>query len=404
MELSDSYAPLPETVQQLTGGGGVQYLFAHPGTPVKNGVETLGVGLDIRGDGGYIIAPPSLHASGQHYAWELSYLPEETPLAPMPPWLLALCQETTRREVVDAGATIPDHHRNNTLFKLGTAMQARGFSHAAILGALQAINTTQCQPPLETAEVETIAASCAKYPAGTGGQNGRQQEQEAPPLDPDEPWPDAPQQRPKSTGPSSSSNGTRHAHQATQPQPQPTLITRATDGITEEMVEWLWWPYLAIGTLAMLDGEPGVGKSQLALALAAALSRGGKLPGQEGKLTFPLGDPAVTLLMSAEDSLAATIKPRLVKSRADCSKVIVVIGWSNAADPQGVVEAFTFEQLPLLEQGLDQYHPRLVVIDPIQAYLGGKVDINRANETRPLLAELARLAEQYRCAMVQTPP
>jgi hypothetical protein len=192
VDLEHSYAPLPETVQQLTGGGGAQYLFAHPGTPVKNGVETLGVGLDIRGDGGYIIAPPSLHASGERYAWELTHLPEETPLAPMPPWLLALCQETTRRDVVDAGAAIPDHHRNNTLFKLGSAVRARGFSHAAILGALQAINTTQCQPPLETAEVETIAASCAKYPAGTGGQNGRQQEQDAPPLDPDEPWPDAP--------------------------------------------------------------------------------------------------------------------------------------------------------------------------------------------------------------------
>jgi putative DNA primase/helicase len=112
VDLEHSYAPLPETVQQLTGGGGVQYLFTHPGTHVKNGVETLGAGLDIRGDGGYVIAPPSLHASGKHYAWELSHLPDETPLAPMPDWLLALCQDTTRREAVDAGAPIPDHHRH----------------------------------------------------------------------------------------------------------------------------------------------------------------------------------------------------------------------------------------------------------------------------------------------------
>jgi putative DNA primase/helicase len=78
------YRPLPETVQQLTGGGGVHYFFAHPGTPVKNGVETLGPGLDIRGDGGYVIAPPSLHASGKPYTWELMHHPDETPLGPMP--------------------------------------------------------------------------------------------------------------------------------------------------------------------------------------------------------------------------------------------------------------------------------------------------------------------------------
>jgi putative DNA primase/helicase len=81
--LERSYGPLPETVQGLTGNG-LHEFFLHPGTPVKNGVETLGAGLNIRGDGGYVVAPPSLHTSGKHYAWELSHLPDETPLAPMP--------------------------------------------------------------------------------------------------------------------------------------------------------------------------------------------------------------------------------------------------------------------------------------------------------------------------------
>jgi hypothetical protein len=164
--LEHTYSLLPETVQQLTGGGGVQYLFAHPGTPVKNGVETLGPGLDIRGDGGYIIVPPSLHASGRRYAWEMTHHPDETPLAPMPAWLLALCQDTTRRETPSAGEPIPQGRRNQTLFQLGCKMRTRGFSEAAIAGALMAINTTQCQPPLDDAEVATIAASCAKYEAG----------------------------------------------------------------------------------------------------------------------------------------------------------------------------------------------------------------------------------------------
>ena len=105
-DLEHTYGPLPETILSLTGHG-QHALFAHPGTHVKNGVETLGAGLDIRGDGGYIIAPPSLHVSGKHYAWELLHEPEETALVPMPAWLLALCQETTRREHVDAGAPDP---------------------------------------------------------------------------------------------------------------------------------------------------------------------------------------------------------------------------------------------------------------------------------------------------------
>jgi hypothetical protein len=164
--LECTYQPLPETVQQLTGGGGVHYCFAHPGTPVKNGVETLGAGLDIKGDGGYIVVPPSLHASGKRYAWELSHHPDEMALAPMPAWLLALAQETTRREALSAGALIPKGQRNDTLFKQGCGLRARGFSAAVILAALREMNTTQCQPPLGDDEVATIAESCAKYDAG----------------------------------------------------------------------------------------------------------------------------------------------------------------------------------------------------------------------------------------------
>jgi len=117
VDLEHTHSPLPDTVQQLTGGGGVQYLFAYPGTPVRNGVESLGTGLDIRGDGGYVVVPPSLHGSGKRYAWELSHQPDETPLAPMPPWLLALCQETTRRASVSAGEPIPQGRRNATFLR-----------------------------------------------------------------------------------------------------------------------------------------------------------------------------------------------------------------------------------------------------------------------------------------------
>jgi predicted P-loop ATPase len=167
IELEQSYSPLPETVLQLTGGGGVQYCFTHPGVHVKNGVESLGVGLDIRGDGGYIIAPPSLHKSGKRYVWEVVHEPDDIALAPMPAWLLALCQEETRRAAPDAGEPILDGHRNDTLFKLGCSFRARGCHEAVILAALREMNATQCQPPLEESEVEKIVKSVAKYQAGS---------------------------------------------------------------------------------------------------------------------------------------------------------------------------------------------------------------------------------------------
>jgi len=165
-ELEQSYSPLPETVLSLTGGGGEQHFFEHPGTHVKNGVETLGDGLDIRGDGGYVIAPPSLHVSGKRYCWEVVHEPDDTPLAPMPDWLLALCQAPSHQASPSAGEAIYDGQRNDTLFRMGCSFRAKGCTEDVILAALQAMNTTQCVPPLSDDEVQDITASACRYKAG----------------------------------------------------------------------------------------------------------------------------------------------------------------------------------------------------------------------------------------------
>jgi hypothetical protein len=119
------------------------------------------------------------------------------------------------------------------------------------------------------------------------------------------------------------------------------------------------------------------------------------LPDQDGKTTFATGGPHTTVMLSTEDGLADTLKPRLDDAGADCSKIKVLTHWE---DDNGDLHPFTFFDMPILQQVLEEYHPRLVIIDPIQAYLSG-IDINRANETRPLLAALHQLAEQYQCAI-----
>jgi hypothetical protein len=92
-DLLAQHEPLPDTIESLTGGGGRHIMFAHPGIAIKSSGGELGAGLDSRGDGGYIIAPPSLHKSGKRYEWEASSHPLDVPLAPMPTWLVELTRK-----------------------------------------------------------------------------------------------------------------------------------------------------------------------------------------------------------------------------------------------------------------------------------------------------------------------
>ena len=127
-----------------------------------------------------------------------------------------------------------------------------------------------------------------------------------------------------------------------------------------------------------------------------ALTNGWPLPGQDGKPEF-VTEPSTVLFMTAEDGLADTIVPRLEKMGADRSKVYCLTGWRETEE--GEEKAFTLKDIRALREALEQVKPALVVIDPLQGYLG-PVDMHRANETRPLLSGLGKLAEEYNCAVI----
>ena len=178
-DLERDHGELPETVEALTGGGGRHVIFAHPGNGlvIPNSSGKLGPGIDVRGDGGYIVVPPSLHASGTRYAWEQSHHSKETDLAPMPPWLSELVRENRQAAgpVSDNGqaSAVSEGERNVHLTSLGGSMRRRGMSEAAIRAALREENRQSCQPPLDDAEVDRIAASVSKYdPADDQGSLG----------------------------------------------------------------------------------------------------------------------------------------------------------------------------------------------------------------------------------------
>ena len=164
--LESEHGLLPSTVEALTGGGGRHLYFAHPGGRVGNRVG-LFPGLDLRGDGGCVVAPPSVHPSGRPYAWARGRSPDETSLAPLPRWLLPGAQagraghppehwRRLARDGIDEGA------RNATLASLAGHLLWREVDPEVVLELLLAWNRARCRPPLEDAEVAGVVESIAR--------------------------------------------------------------------------------------------------------------------------------------------------------------------------------------------------------------------------------------------------
>ena len=150
-------------------------------------------------------------------------------------------------------------------------------------------------------------------------------------------------------------------------------------------VEWLWYPYIPYGKITIIQGDPGEGKTTLILNLAALLSKGEKLPESEEK-----SDPINIIYQTAEDGLSDTVKPRLIAAKADDERITVI-------DESKLELSLTDERL---EQAIIETKAKLVILDPLQAYIGANVDMHRANEIRPVMKHLAEVAQRQQCAVV----
>lgn len=155
--------------------------------------------------------------------------------------------------------------------------------------------------------------------------------------------------------------------------------------IQSQEVSWLWFPFIPYGKLTIVQGDPGDGKTTLVLNIAAKLSKGKGLD-DEMKPTEPLN----VIYQSAEDGLADTIKPRLEQAGADCENILVI---DESMKSLSMIDE-------RLEEAVIRTRAKLLILDPIQAYLGGGMDMNRANEARDMTKKLAALAEKYQCAIV----
>ena len=163
------------------------------------------------------------------------------------------------------------------------------------------------------------------------------------------------------------------------------LLVVGMDAVPIKQVEWLWYPYIPFGKVTILQGDPGCGKTMVALDLAAKLSRGECLP-----FCKEATPPITVLYQTAEDGVDDTIKPRLVAARADCTKIKFVEESKNPL-------SFTDKRI---ESAIRSVNAKLLILDPLSAYIGSNVNLNQAIGVRASFRPLYEVADRTGCAIL----
>ena len=158
--------------------------------------------------------------------------------------------------------------------------------------------------------------------------------------------------------------------------------------IQSTKVEWLWYPYIPLGKLTIIQGDPGSGKTMLILYLASLISSGSPLPNEDSNVSH---EPTTVIYQTSEDGYEDTIKPRLEMFPSTNFDNIVFINEDKY--PLNMLDE-------RIELAVIKENAKLFILDPIQAYIGQNIDMNRANEMRPLLKNLGDIAQKYQVAIV----
>jgi|SRR5579872_1525582 len=338
-----------------TGQGGEQYVFRCNDASIRNKTSSLVLNgttlshVDIRANGGYAIVPPSVSVFGPYQKISGDHLKNPPPL---PDALRRIIVDASARVQYEVGGSIPEGRRHTTLASLAGLLRAKGFNQPDILDALMRANSTRCQPPLGDDEVTAIATDIAAKPA------------------------------PVVTSACSTVNF------------DPVV---SASSVTMRNIEWLYKPFLPKGKLTVLAGLPKDGKSLVAATIAAALTKGASLPGESSSNRQPMH----VLYMSAEDAFDDTLTPRFVAANADLDRVgFVPFITEQTVEGCNISHAILLSNQELIREMLAKYKPGLLVVDPLHCFLGNKVDFYKASETRPVLAALAKLAEEFDCSIL----
>ncbi len=344
--LEDAWGRLPDTVEQHTGGGGRHLLFRYPanGHAIRNSAGAVGLGLDVRGEGGYIVVVPSTHESGGVYTWEASSDPEDIPLADAPAWLVARLQqasESRASNVLSEDGVIPEGRREDALLKLAGQLRRSGLGSQQIFPSLAETNRSLCKPPLDEKDVHRIAESVCRYPSGAS-------------------LLDQPNAQP---GKGKAAPASLH-------------LTPLRDLLAEpdELVSWLVEPHLPTGGLSLLAGKPKAGKSTLARCLALAVAQG------KPWLGVPTAQGSVLYLA-------------LEEKRSEVKRHFQAMGATEADDIRVFIAPSPQDGLSLLRETAERERPVLIIVDPLARMVRVK-DLNDYAQVSLAFEPLMALARE----------
>jgi len=343
-ELEEKHGKLPSTVEAITGGGGRHIYFAYPESfeiKSRNGVFQ---GIDVKGDGGYVVGVPSLHASGREYAWDIEARPEEVPLAEAPEWLLKILN----KHCTGNGKLAPplpekleEGRRSNGLTSLAGSMRRRGASQGAIEAALIEENARRCEPPLTETEVKKIAVSISRYEATAVAAT------EALPI--------------------------RH-------------VSEIETVVLEYQVEKI----LVKNSVAFISGQPGEWKTFLAQELGVSVSSGtlafGVFATKKGRV----------VIYNAEDDPASITKIRIEALAKAKGLKLSDLDLHLIDVPSLQIDDLKTQSL--FAKTVDTYRPVLLILDPLRML--HSLNEDKASEMSPLLNFLRKIQREFSCSIL----
>ena len=332
--------PLPTTWTATTGSGGKHFYFSCTDPALTVGVG-FAPGLDYRGAGGYTVAPPSVHPSGGVYAWDPGRAPWECGLAALPDWLHGLMLERRKGKAPDPGPA--EESAESWAERQRNAGMFRLACSLRSKGLSESALLAALLAENETRCVPPLTEKEIKTICGSVAKYRR--------------------------------------GKATQQAADKVTAVSAND-VPYAEPRWTLKPYIQRGKGTLIQGDPGAGKTVFACALAAHVSTGKAL------LDMPVQDSGPVLILSVEDDLSV-LRGRLEQDGADLSKCIFLDGAAGLTLTS-----------PEIEDAIRTHGAKLIIFDPLQAFLGAGVDMYRANETRPQLAALFEMCERNDCGCI----
>lgn len=342
--------PLPPTRKSSTGGGGRHLFYRYPaGGAIANKVGTWLPGIDIRSDNGYVILPPGSHAMGTRYLW----VDPAVPLAQLPADVARSIRSSSGLKpggnlpkTEDILKGIPEGRRDDVLFRACCRWRRQlGDNSRSAVETLALAAARACSPPFpDHLALKCVDSAFKQDHSTTTGDFGGQRQ----------------------------------------------LVLKPASAFKIERVHWLWEGRIAQGTLSLLAGREGLGKSTLAYWIAARLSKG-ELPGEF------YGTPKSVLVCATEDSWEHTISPRLIAAGADLDRVYYIA-------IETVDEIMIGLSLPRdvhrLEEAAQQTDSVLLLLDPLMSRVDGKLDTHRDSEVRQALEPMVAAAEKAGLAIL----